>query len=124
MATATTAAAVDGILQRLESGVVRRGLPSKFDEVLDYLKSPLCMLGSVLSILMEDQSLEDLVRMRKIKRVLYALEDLLDDLEYHGSIRHRPSRRTCTLQAAPFSLTITVSHTHLHITHTIGIGKQ
>jgi hypothetical protein len=94
MATATAAAAVDGILQRLESGVVRRGLLSKFDEVLDYLKSPLCMLGSVLSILMEDQSLEDLVRMRKIKRVLYALEDLLDELEYHRSIRHRPSRRT------------------------------
>lgn len=34
------------------------------------------------------------MRVRKIKRVLYALEDLLDDLEYHGSIRHRPSRRT------------------------------
>jgi hypothetical protein len=94
MATATAAATVEGIRQRLESGVLRRWLPSKFDEALDYLKVPLCSLWSVLSILMEDQSLEASVRMRKIKRVLYALEDLLDELEYHGSIRHRPSRRT------------------------------
>ncbi|KAM0866352.1 hypothetical protein ACQ4PT_042677 [Festuca glaucescens] len=94
MGTTTAAAAVDGILRRLESSAVRRGLPSKFDDVLDYLKVPLCSLWSVLSILMEDQSLEASVLTRKIKKVLYALEDLLDELEYHGSIRHRPSRRT------------------------------
>uniref|UniRef100_A0ACD5YAE1 Uncharacterized protein n=1 Tax=Avena sativa TaxID=4498 RepID=A0ACD5YAE1_AVESA len=43
---------------------------------------------------MEDQSLEASVPMREIKIVLYVLEDLLDELEYLGSIRHRPSRRT------------------------------
>jgi hypothetical protein len=94
MAAATAAAAVDGIQRRLESVALRRGLPTKLDKVLDYLKLPLCTLRLALSILMEDQSLEARVRLTNVKIVLYALEDLLDELEYHGSIRHRPSRRT------------------------------
>lgn len=94
MAAATAAAAVDGIQRQLESVALRRGLPTKLDEVLDCLKLPLCTLRLALSILMEDQSLEARVRLTNIKIVLYTLEDLLDELEYHGSIRHRPSRRT------------------------------
>jgi hypothetical protein len=110
------AAAIDGIQSRLKS-VTRRGLPSKLDEVLDYLKLPLCTLGVALSILMEDQSLEASVLNRKIKRVLYEFEDLLDDLENHGSIRHRPNRRTWKVLSKLFpsslSLIVTVSHTHI-----------
>uniref|UniRef100_A0A0E0LZX6 Uncharacterized protein n=1 Tax=Oryza punctata TaxID=4537 RepID=A0A0E0LZX6_ORYPU len=102
MAMGGKATAIDvicGLKRRVDCGQYAPWLPSKLDEGLS--KDVERTLSLLLNMLLapvpdeEEQPFDELgACMSAIKVALYELENLLDDLDEHGSVRRRPGRPT------------------------------